>query len=129
MPRSNKGHRYTFCIIDEVTNCLITLPLYHFRSEEIGDALIENCIAKYCVPEYITMDQDSAFMSPLMNYLFKKLYIKIKTEAPYNHQLLQAECRIKSLSTILMKNLISLGQMWPKYLPVAKIFTFSNICL
>ena len=32
------------------------------------------------------MDQDSAFMSSLMNYLFKKLDIKIKTVAPYNYQ-------------------------------------------
>ena len=65
------------------------------------------------------MDQDSAFMSSLMTYLFQKLDIKIKTVAPYNHQSLQAEHGIKSLSTILMKHLTSLGQMLPKYLPLA----------
>ena len=64
------------------------------------------------------MAQDSAFML-LINYLFKKLDIKIKTVAPYNHQLLQAEHGIKSLSTILMKHLTNLGQMWLKYLPLA----------
>ena len=36
----------------------------------VWDTLIENAIGKYCVPEYIIMDQDSAFMSSLMNYLF-----------------------------------------------------------
>ena len=50
------------------------------------------------------MDQDSAFMSSLMNYLFKKFNIKIKTVAPYNHQSLQSE-HIKSLSIILTKHL------------------------
>ena len=65
------------------------------------------------------MDQDSTFMSSLMSYLFKKSDIKIKTVAPYNHQSLQAEHGIKSLSTILMKHLTNLGQMWPKYLPLA----------
>ena len=115
MPRSNKGHKCILCIIDEVTNYLITVHIHQSRSEEIGDALIENIITKYCVPEYIIMDQDSAFISSLMNYLFKKFDIKIKTVASYNHQLLQAEHGIKSLSTILMKHLISLGQMWPKY--------------
>ena len=65
------------------------------------------------------MDQDSAFVSSLMNYLFKKLNIKIKTVAPYIHQSLQAEHGIKSLSTILTKHLTNLGQMWPKYLPLA----------
>ena len=62
------------------------------------------------------MDQDSALMSLHMNYLFNKLDIKIKTVAPYNHQSLQAEHGIKSLSTILTKHLTNLGQMWPKYL-------------
>ena len=64
------------------------------------------------------MDQDSAYLSSLMNYLFKKLDIKIKTGAPYNHQSLQAEHDIKSLSNILMKHLTNLGQMWLKYLPL-----------
>ena len=41
------------------------------------------------------MDQDSAFMSSLMNYLFKNFFIKIKTLAPYNHQSLQAEHSLK----------------------------------
>ena len=61
------------------------------------------------MPEYIIMDQHSAFMSTLMGYLFKRLNIKIKTVAPYNHQSLQAEHRIKSLSTILMKHLTEQG--------------------
>ena len=57
------------------------------------------------------MDIHSAFMSSLMNYLFKKLDIKIKTVALYNHQSLQAEHGIKSLSIIPMKHLTYLGQM------------------
>ena len=65
------------------------------------------------------MDQDSAFMSSLMTYLLHRLNIKIKTIAPYNHQSLQAEHRIKSLTCILTKHLISLGQMWTKYLSLA----------
>ena len=100
-------------------NYLITVPICKSKSEEIDDALIENVITKYCVPEYIIMDKDSAFMSSLMNYLFQKLDIKIKTVAPYNHQPLQAEHIIKSLLTVLTKHLTSLGHMWPKYLPLA----------
>ena len=65
------------------------------------------------------MDQNCAFMSSVMNYLFKKLDIKIKKVAPYNHQSLQAEHGIKFLSNILMKYLTNLGQMWEKYLPLA----------
>ena len=78
MPKSYKGHRFILCIIDEVTNYLITVPIYHSRSEEIGDALIENVVSKYCIPDYLIMDQDSAFMSSHMKYLFKKLNIRIR---------------------------------------------------
>ena len=78
MCRLHKGHRYILCIIDEVTNFLITVPIFQARSEEIGEALLENVITKYCIPEYIIMDQDSAFMSSLMTYLFHRLDISFQ---------------------------------------------------
>ena len=89
MPQSHKGHRYILCVIDEVTNFLVTVPIFQAKSEEIGEALLENIITKYCLPDYIMMDQDSAFMSSLMTYLFHRLNIKIKMITPYNHQSLQ----------------------------------------
>ena len=67
------------------------------------------------------MDLDSVFMSSLMSYLSKKLGIKIKTVAPYNHQSLQAEHGIKSLSNILTKYLTQSGDMWIDYLPFATL--------
>ena len=65
------------CIIDEVTNYLITVPIYQSKAEEIGDALIEHFVTKYCVPDCVIMDQDSTFMSSLLNYSFN-LDIKIE---------------------------------------------------
>ena len=44
MPRSHKGHEFNLCIIDEVTNYLITVPIYQAKSEQIGEALIGNVI-------------------------------------------------------------------------------------
>ena len=119
MPRSYRGHKYILCIIDEVANYLITVPIHQVRLQEVGDALIENVITKYCVPEYIIMEQDSALMSSLMTYLLNNFNIKIKTVVPYNHQSLQAEHGIKYLSNILTKHLTNLGQMWQKYLSLA----------
>ena len=102
-----------------MTNYLITTPLYQARSQEVREALIENVIIKFGTPDYMIMDQDSAFMSSLMSYLFKKLGINIKTVGPYNHQSLQAEHAIKSLSNILSKHLTGQGQMWHKFLSLA----------
>ena len=51
MPRSFRGHKYILCIIDEVKNYLTTIPIHQAKSEEVGDALIENVITKYSIPE------------------------------------------------------------------------------
>ena len=86
---------------------------------------------KYCVPDYIIMDLDSAFMSSLMSYLFKKLGIRIKTVTPYNHQSLQAEHGKKFLSAILTKHLTKSGDMRIDYLPFATLAhnTFNSLNL
>ena len=55
------------------------------------------------MPNYIKMDQDSAFIIFSHEDLFKKLNIKIRRVVPNNHQLLQAEHGIKSLSIIPTK--------------------------
>ena len=70
MPRSYKGHKFILHIIDDF---LITVPIYHAKSKEIGEALLENVITKYNIPEYIIMDQDSVFMFSLMTYLLTNL--------------------------------------------------------
>ena len=62
------------------------VPMFQARSEQIAEGLIEDVITKYCIPEYIIMDQDSIFMSSLMTYLLDKFNIRIKTVAPYHHQ-------------------------------------------
>ena len=71
-------------------------------------------------------------MSTLMNYLFKRLGIKIKTVGPYNHQSLQAEHGIKSLSTILTKHIMGQGQNWHKLCCLATFmyntFNTPNLC-
>ena len=77
-----KGHQCILCVIDEMTNCLITAPLYQARSEEVGEALIDNVISKFGTSDYMMMDQYSAYMSSLMSYLFKKLGINIKIVGP-----------------------------------------------
>ena len=52
----------------------------------------------------------------------------MKTVAAYNHQLVWAEHDIKSLSTVLTKHAMDIGQMWPKYLPlVTLVYNTFNI--
>ena len=39
MLRSQKGYRFILCMIDEVTNYLITAPIYQSKSEDTGKPL------------------------------------------------------------------------------------------
>ena len=41
MPRSYRGHKFILCLIDEVTNYLVTVPIHQAKSEEVGEAIIE----------------------------------------------------------------------------------------
>ena len=72
MPRTCRGYRYILCVMDEVTNYIIMAPIKQSRSEEVGEALINSVFSKYCIPDYMIMDLVSAFMSSLINYLFKR---------------------------------------------------------
>ena len=110
MPRSHKDHRYILCVINEVTIYLMTVPICQARLEEIGEALIENVITKYCIPEYIIMDQDSAFMSSLMTYQLNKFGIKRQFH-PTTTNPFRLKHRIKSLSLHFDKSSNKLGQM------------------
>ena len=47
----------------------ITAPIKQSRSEEVGETLINNVFSKYCIPDYMIMDLDSAFYV-LTNELF-----------------------------------------------------------
>ena len=46
-PQSCQGHKFILCVIDEVINYLITVPIYQLNVEEIGDVLIEHIVAQY----------------------------------------------------------------------------------
>ena len=46
MPKSQKGHKHVLCVIDEVTNFLVTVPIFQVRSEEVGEALLEHVYNK-----------------------------------------------------------------------------------
>ena len=47
--------QYYIMHINEITNYLIAVPKYKYRSEENGSASINNVILKYCIPDYMIM--------------------------------------------------------------------------
>ena len=119
MSHSYKVHKFGLVVIDEVTNFIVTNPHPSVKVRGDRHCMIEHVFSKYSIPTCMSMDQASAFMYTLINYIFMKLDIKSKAVASYNHHSLQAGHGMKSLAMILTKHLTGLGQYWPKYLPVA----------
>ena len=66
--RSYKGHTFILVLTDKVPSFMVTIPIHHGWSDEIGDALIKYEFSKYSIPGYMIIDQIRAFMSTLINY-------------------------------------------------------------
>ena len=46
MLKTYRGHKYTTCIIDEVTDYLINVHIYQAKSEEVGEGTHRKCYNK-----------------------------------------------------------------------------------
>ena len=102
---ANKGYSHILVLLCEVTNYMVALPLMSTRTPHILDAFQRGYLAYFGPPTHIICDQDPAFTSSLMEAFVTQLNIKIVLVSPTNHQSLQAEHGIKSLSGLLVKHL------------------------
>ena len=112
----NKGYSHILVLLCEVTNYMVALPLMSTRTPRILDAFQKGYLAYFGPPTHIICDQDPAFTSSLMEAFVTQLNIKVILVSPTNHQSLQAEHGIKSLSGLLVKHLSTVWS-WHSVLP------------
>ena len=105
----NKGYSHILVLLCEVTNYMVALPLVSTRTPRILDALQRGYLAYFGPPTHVVCDQDPAFTSSLMEAFVTQLNIKVILVSPTNHQSLQVEHGIKSLSGLLVKHLSGVG--------------------
>ena len=117
---ANKGYSNILVLLCEVTNYMVALPLMSTRTPHILDAFQRGYLAYFGPPTHIICDQDSAFTSSLMEAFVTQLNIKIVLVSPTNHQSLQAEHGIKSLSGLLVKHLSTVWS-WHSVLPYSML--------
>ena len=101
----NRGYSHILVLLCEVTNFMVALPLASTRTPHILEAFQKGYLAYFGPPTHIVCDQDPAFTSSLMEAFVTQLNIKVILVSPTNHQSLQAEHGIKSLSGLLVKHL------------------------
>ena len=116
----NKGYSHILVLLCEVTNYMVALPLMSTRTPHILDAFQKGYLAYFGPPTHIICDQDPAFTSSLMEAFVTQLNIKIVLVIATNHQSLQAEHGIKSLSGLLAKHLSTVWS-WHSVLPYSML--------
>ena len=116
----NKGYSHILVLLCEVTNYMVALPLMSTRTPHILDAFQKGYLAYFGPPTHIVCDQDPAFTSSLMEAFVTQLNIKVIQVSPTNHQSLQAEHGIKSLSGLLAKHLSTVWS-WHSVLPYSML--------
>ena len=117
---ANKGYSHILVLLCEVTNYMVALPLMSTRTPHILDAFQRGYLAYFGPPTHIICDQDPAFTSSLMEAFVTQLNIKIVLVSLTNHQSLQAEHGIKSLSGLLVKHLPTVWS-WHSVLPYSML--------
>ena len=117
---ANKGYSHILVLLCEVTNYMVALLLMSTRTPHILDAFQRGYLAYFGPPTHIICDQDPAFTSSLMEAFVTQLNIKIVLVSPTNHQSLQAEHGIKSLSGLLVKHLSTVWS-WHSVLPYSML--------
>ena len=84
MYRASTGNKFILAVRDKVTNYLVAIPLYGGTSHKVREALIIHMLCKHG-PFLFDFDEDQGFSSSVLQYIYKRLDIKINTISPYNH--------------------------------------------
>ena len=116
----NKGYSHILVLLYEVTNYMVALPLMSTRTPHILDAFQKGYLAYFGPPIHLVCDQNPTFTSSLMEASVTQLNIKVILVSPTNHQSLQAEHGIKSLSGLLVKHLSTVWS-WHSVLPYSML--------
>ena len=115
MPISQNGYKFILVMLCEISNFMVTVPLFTATSVEVCKALQDHLICYFGAPMKLICDQDPAFVSHLSTTMMQSYGTKLITVSPTNHRSLLAEHGIKSLSKIMMTHLTGLGLDWDIY--------------
>ena len=85
LPTSN-GCRYLFTVIDRSTRWPEELPMKYETAASCASALLHSWIARFGLPEHITSDRGSAFISGLWSSLANLLGVQLLYTTAYHPQ-------------------------------------------
>jgi len=99
-PPSSKGHRFVLVATDYFTKWTEVVPLKNMTHREVIEFITEHIIHRFGIPQTLTMDQGSSFISKEVHDFAESYKIKILNSSPYYAQ---ANGQTKSSNKILIK--------------------------
>jgi hypothetical protein len=82
-PISSKGHRFVLVAMDYFTKWTKAIPLKNITHREVIHFILEHIIHRFGIPQTLTADQDSSFMSHQVRDFVESLKIKLLSSLPY----------------------------------------------
>jgi hypothetical protein len=82
-PASSKGHRFVLVATDYFTKWTKVIPLKNMMHREVIHFILEHIIHRFGIPQTLTTDQDSSFMSHQVHEFVKSLKINLLSSSSY----------------------------------------------
>jgi hypothetical protein len=82
-PGSSMGHRFILVATNYFTNWTKTVPLRNMTRREVISFVQEHIIYRFGVPQTLTNDQRSSFMSHQFKEFMESMKIKLLNSSPY----------------------------------------------
>jgi hypothetical protein len=116
-PSSSKGHRFVLVAIDYFTKWTEAVPLKNMTHKEVIEFITEHIIHRFGIPQTLTTDQGTSFMSKEVRDFAELYKIKLLKSSPYYAQPNgQAESSNKTLIKLIMKKIEENPRKWHKVL-------------
>ena len=104
-PPSSKGHRYILAIMDYFTKWLEAIPMNSITSKDVNNFIKEHVIHRFGIPQTITIDGGSVFISEEFKKFAADVEIKLIRSSPYYAQANgQAEASNQSLIKLIKRD-------------------------
>jgi hypothetical protein len=116
-PPSSKGHQYILAIMDYFTKWVEAIPMKSVTSKDFVNFIKEHVIHRFGIPQTITTDGGSVFISEEFKKFTADVGIKLIRSSPYYAQPNgQAEASNQSLIKLIKRKIDEHPRCWHKVL-------------
>jgi IS30 family transposase len=119
-PASSKGHRFVLVATDYFIKWTEAVPLKNMTYRDVIQFISEHIIYRFGIPQTLTMDQGSSFMSHQVCDFAESLKIKLLSSSPYYSQANgQTKSSNKTLIKLIKKKIEENPKRWHEVLSEA----------